>query len=60
LSRPRPDAYNVSVGPKERIAELHASIRRADDQYYNLGHSDLSDADYRRAVIRSRHSQARL
>lgn len=46
MSRPRPDAYNVSVGPKERIAELHASIRRADDQYYNLGHSDVTDADY--------------
>ena len=28
------------------IASLRERIRTADDQYYNRGHSDLSDADY--------------
>ena len=28
------------------IASLRDRIRTADDQYYNRGHSDLSDADY--------------
>lgn len=30
----------------QRLAELRASIRTADDQYYNRGHSDLTDAEY--------------
>lgn len=30
----------------QRLLELRASIRLADDQYYNRGHSDLSDAEY--------------
>jgi DNA ligase (NAD+) len=34
------------VGPAQRIDELRASIRRADDQYYNRGFSDVTDAEY--------------
>ncbi len=31
---------------EQRIAELRAKIRLADDQYYNRGHSDFTDAEY--------------
>ncbi|MBL9077242.1 MAG: NAD-dependent DNA ligase LigA [Planctomycetes bacterium] len=31
---------------RKQLAELRTQIRQADDQYYNRGHSDLSDADY--------------
>ena len=30
----------------DRIDELRALIRTADDQYYNRGHSDWTDAEY--------------
>ena len=30
----------------QRLAELRDSIRLADDQYYNRGHSDLTDTEY--------------
>lgn len=31
---------------RKAIDDLRARIREADDQYYNRGHSDLSDAEY--------------
>lgn len=31
---------------QKHIEELRAKIRRADDQYYNRGYSDISDAEY--------------
>jgi DNA ligase (NAD+) len=34
------------VTASQRIDELRASIRLADDQYYNRGHSDLTDTEY--------------
>jgi DNA ligase (NAD+) len=34
------------VTAEHDIASLRERIRTADDQYYNRGHSDLSDADY--------------
>jgi len=34
------------VTASHRIQELRAQIRQADDQYYNRGHSDLTDAEY--------------
>mgnify|MGYP002784291894 FL=1 len=38
--------YENSVTASQRAAELRQQIRTADDQYYNRGHSDLSDATY--------------
>ena len=46
MSQPAAAAYNGTVGHEKRIAELRTSIRRADDQYYNRGHSDVTDAEY--------------
>jgi NAD-dependent DNA ligase len=34
------------VTAAQRLAELRDSIRLADDQYYNRGHSDLTDTEY--------------
>jgi DNA ligase (NAD+) len=36
----------VGVTAEPDIASLRAAIRTADEQYYNRGHSDLSDAEY--------------
>lgn len=43
---------------EERLAELRASIRRADEQYYNRGHSDVTDADYDRWFAELRELEA--
>jgi len=34
------------VTAPDRLEELRALIRKADDQYYNRGHSDFTDAEY--------------
>lgn len=36
----------MAVTAETELATLRARIRTADDQYYNRGHSDLSDAEY--------------
>ncbi|MGB3966500.1 MAG: NAD-dependent DNA ligase LigA, partial [Planctomycetota bacterium] len=43
---------------EREIAELRARIRTADDQYYNRGWSDLSDAEYDRLFARLRELEA--
>ena len=40
----------MGVTAEPDIASLRARIRTADEQYYNRGHSDLSDADYDRLL----------
>lgn len=40
------------------IEQLRARIRRADDQYYNRGHSDISDAEYDQLFARLRELEA--
>lgn len=46
MSPTRGSAYNLAVDPVQRIDELRQAIRRADDQYYNRGWSDVTDAEY--------------
>lgn len=46
----------MTIGPE--IEQLRARIRRADDQYYNRGHSDISDAEYDQLFARLRELEA--
>jgi DNA ligase (NAD+) len=46
------------VTAANRLAELRAAIRAADDQYYNRGWSDLTDADYDRLFVELRELEA--
>ncbi|MBK8101635.1 MAG: NAD-dependent DNA ligase LigA [Planctomycetes bacterium] len=46
------------MSDQRRIDDLRASIRAADDQYYNRGHSDLSDADYDRLFAELKELEA--
>lgn len=46
LRKAQAPGYENSVTASQRAAELRQQIRTADDQYYNRGHSDLSDAAY--------------
>lgn len=34
------------MGSNQRLEELRGAIRRADEQYYNRGYSDFTDAEY--------------
>ena len=43
---------------KQEIEALRAQIRGADDQYYNRGHSDISDAEYDVLFVRLRKLEA--
>lgn len=43
---------------KQEIESLRAQIRTADDQYYNRGHSDISDAEYDALFVRLRKLEA--
>ena len=43
---------------EHEIESLRARIRQADDQYYNRGHSDLSDAEYDTLFVRLRQLEA--
>ncbi len=43
---------------RQDIDKLRAAIRAADDQYYNRGHSDLSDAEYDRLFTALRELEA--
>ncbi|MFN9334131.1 MAG: DNA ligase LigA-related protein [Planctomycetota bacterium] len=43
---------------KQQIEALRAQIRVADDQYYNRGHSDLSDAEYDVLFVQLRKLEA--
>ena len=44
----------MGVTAEPDIASLRAAIRTADEQYYNRGHSDLSDAEYDALFVRLR------
>jgi len=46
------------VNAEAEIQDLRAKIRAADDQYYNRGHSDLSDAEYDRLFVALRKLEA--
>jgi DNA ligase (NAD+) len=46
------------VTASHRIDELRAQIRVADDQYYNRGSSDLTDADYDALFVALRQLEA--
>jgi DNA ligase (NAD+) len=46
------------VTAKQEIEALRAQIRGADDQYYNRGHSDISDAEYDVLFVRLRKLEA--
>ena len=43
---------------RKRLEELRARIRTADDQYYNRGHSDISDAEYDTLFVELRRLEA--
>ncbi len=43
---------------EHEVADLRARIRAADDQYYNRGHSDLTDAEYDQLFERLRQLEA--
>ena len=43
---------------KQQLEALRAQIRVADDQYYNRGHSDLSDAEYDVLFVQLRKLEA--
>lgn len=43
---------------EHEIASLRARIRAADDQYYNRGHSDVTDAEYDALFVRLRELEA--
>lgn len=47
-----------SQSPEAEIATLRARIRTADDQYYNRGASDLTDAEYDQLFVRLRELEA--
>jgi len=42
------------VSAEQDIQELRAKIRVADDQYYNRGHSDITDAQYDELFVKLR------
>lgn len=46
------------MNARTEIADLRAKIRVADDQYYNRGHSDLTDADYDQLFVALRKLEA--
>jgi DNA ligase (NAD+) len=46
------------VSVRQDIQKLRAAIRTADDQYYNRGHSDLSDAEYDALFVELRTLEA--
>lgn len=50
--------YDLGVTASQRIDELRAQIRVADDQYYNRGHSDLADAEYDALFVALRRLEA--
>ena len=43
---------------ESEIGQLRARIRTADEQYYNRGHSDLTDAEYDALFARLRELEA--
>jgi len=48
----------VTVTAENEIDDLRRRIRDADDQYYNRGHSDLSDAEYDALFVQLRRLEA--
>jgi DNA ligase (NAD+) len=48
----------VTAEPEPDLEALRARIRTADDQYYNRGHSDLTDADYDALFVQLRQLEA--
>ncbi len=46
------------MSPQDDLAELRRKIHRADEQYYNRGYSDLSDAEYDALFVELRKLEA--
>lgn len=46
LTAPAAAPRTIRVKVQQELESLRGKIRLADDQYYNRGHSDISDAEY--------------
>ena len=52
------DTTNGAVNPADELEELRQRIRAADDQYYNEGESELTDAQYDELFVQLRKLEA--
>ena len=59
MTLPGPTVQHVAVTAEHDAETLRAKIRAADDQYYNRGHSDLTDADYDALFVQLRQLEQR-